>query len=124
MVLAEAAGGGRHEGWHEAEIVIETGCVAARLPVHLTDADLTPGQRADCTRLEPLMDKIRVPRGARTLYDKRGYVHLGTVTAAALLVRIRSEPEPKPRRGGWSLGEDGASAQESSTAATASISTS
>ncbi|MFI8101263.1 DUF5959 family protein [Streptomyces sp. NPDC086023] len=40
VVLESAAGGGPHEGWHEAEIVIETGFVGARLPVHFTDADL------------------------------------------------------------------------------------
>ncbi|OLZ65466.1 hypothetical protein AVW11_16830 [Streptomyces amritsarensis] len=38
--LENAAGGGRYDGWHEAEIVIETGFVGARLPVHFTDADL------------------------------------------------------------------------------------
>ncbi|MEW1638528.1 DUF5959 family protein [Streptomyces sp. NPDC093801] len=38
--LEDAAGGGRHAGRHEAEIVIETGFVGARLPVHFTDADL------------------------------------------------------------------------------------
>lgn len=133
---------------------------------------ITPGQRADCTQLEPVMDKIRVPRKRRgrprrtpdsvsadkaysnrkirgylhkrgirhvipekkdhkaarlhrgsrggrppgfdkarykdrntveraigklkqfravaTRYDKRGYVYLGTVTAAALLIWLRS----------------------------------
>ncbi|WP_107047773.1 IS5 family transposase [Streptomyces sp. NRRL B-3229] len=112
---------------------------------------ITPGQRADCTQFEPVMDKIRVPRmglgrprrtpdsvgadkaysnrkirtylrkrgiqhvipekkdhkaarlrrGSRggrpkqfravaTRYDKRGYVYLGTVTAAALLIWLRS----------------------------------
>ncbi len=40
VVLEDAAGGGRHDGRHDAEIVIETGFVSARLPVHLTDADL------------------------------------------------------------------------------------
>ncbi|MFJ3205983.1 DUF5959 family protein [Streptomyces sp. NPDC086989] len=41
VVLETAAGGGgRHGGWHEAEIVIETGFVGARLPVHFTDSDL------------------------------------------------------------------------------------
>ncbi|MEW2418430.1 DUF5959 family protein [Streptomyces sp. NPDC046866] len=40
VVLEDAAGGGRHEGWHEAEIVIETGFVDARLPLHFSDADL------------------------------------------------------------------------------------
>ncbi|MFD8636393.1 DUF5959 family protein [Streptomyces sp. NPDC059533] len=38
--LEDAAGGGRHKGWHDAEIVIETGFVGARVPVHVTDADL------------------------------------------------------------------------------------
>ncbi|GAA0271314.1 hypothetical protein GCM10010302_06110 [Streptomyces polychromogenes] len=38
--LEDVAGGGRHEGRHEAEIVIETGFVGARLPVHFTDSDL------------------------------------------------------------------------------------
>ncbi|MFE5770310.1 DUF5959 family protein [Streptomyces sp. NPDC056485] len=36
VVLEAARGGSRHEG----EIVIETGFVGARLPVHFTDADL------------------------------------------------------------------------------------
>ncbi|MFF4293992.1 DUF5959 family protein [Streptomyces vinaceus] len=40
VVLAGGAGRGRHEGWYEAEIVIETGFVGARLPVRFTDADL------------------------------------------------------------------------------------
>ncbi|MFD9723606.1 DUF5959 family protein [Streptomyces sp. NPDC059072] len=38
--LEDAAGGGRHEGRYDAEIVIETGFVGARVPMHLTDADL------------------------------------------------------------------------------------
>ncbi|MFD8144649.1 DUF5959 family protein [Streptomyces sp. NPDC059708] len=38
--LEDAAGGGRHEGRYEAEIVIATGFVGARLPVHFTDSDL------------------------------------------------------------------------------------
>ncbi|MEU8840414.1 DUF5959 family protein [Streptomyces roseus] len=40
VVLEEARGGSRHDGWYEGEIVIETGFVGARLPVHFTDADL------------------------------------------------------------------------------------
>ncbi|WP_394816328.1 hypothetical protein [Streptomyces mooreae] len=54
---------------------------------------ITPGQRADCTRFEAVMDKIRVPRTGlgrprRTL--DMGYVYLGTVTDAALLIWLRS----------------------------------
>ncbi|QJT07299.1 transposase [Streptomyces asoensis] len=96
---------------------------------------LTPGQRADCTQFEAVMERIRVPRlatgrprttpdsvradkvysnrrtraylrgrGIRhvipnklkqfravaTRYDKRAYVYLGTVTATALVIRLRS----------------------------------
>ncbi|MFJ1706328.1 DUF5959 family protein [Kitasatospora sp. NPDC088346] len=40
VTLEDAAGRGRHDGWHEAEIVIETGFVRARLPLACTDADL------------------------------------------------------------------------------------
>ncbi|MFI1457500.1 DUF5959 family protein [Streptomyces roseus] len=40
VVLEEARGGSRRDGWYEGEVVIETGFVGARLPVHFTDADL------------------------------------------------------------------------------------
>ncbi|WP_268252639.1 hypothetical protein [Streptomyces alanosinicus] len=33
---------------------------------------------------------VLAPRGTPTRYDKRGYVYLGTVTAAALLIWLRS----------------------------------
>jgi hypothetical protein len=60
---------------------------------------VTPGQRADCTQLDRAINKIRVPRtwhrrsrklkhsrAVATRYDKRGYVCLGTVIAAALVI--------------------------------------
>ncbi|MEU2631793.1 DUF5959 family protein [Kitasatospora sp. NPDC007106] len=40
VVLEDAAGGGPHEGWHEAGIEIEAGFVRAYLPLRFTDADL------------------------------------------------------------------------------------
>lgn len=40
VVMEQTVRGGRRDGRHEAEIVIDTGFVRARLPVHFTDADL------------------------------------------------------------------------------------
>jgi hypothetical protein len=36
------------------------------------------------------IDKLKHFRAVATRYDKRGYVFLGTVTAAALLIWLRS----------------------------------
>ncbi|GAA2724545.1 hypothetical protein GCM10010315_54660 [Streptomyces luteosporeus] len=56
---------------------------------------VTPGQRADCTQFEPVMERIPVPRpaagrspfrAAATRYDNRACVDLGTVTAAVLMI--------------------------------------
>ncbi|MGW0835311.1 hypothetical protein [Streptomyces prunicolor] len=59
---------------------------------------LTPGQRADCTRFEAVVERIPVPRLAtgrppgfdKERSDERAYVYLGTVTAAALVIWLRS----------------------------------
>lgn len=69
---------------------------------------ITPGQRADCTQFEPVVEKfdkerykkrnaverainkLKQFRAVDTRYDKRGYIHLGTVTAAALIIWLRS----------------------------------
>ncbi|WP_406319999.1 MULTISPECIES: IS5 family transposase [unclassified Streptomyces] len=40
--------------------------------------------------VERAINKIKQFRGVATRYDKRGYVYLGTVTAAALLIWLRS----------------------------------
>ncbi|MGW4563214.1 IS5 family transposase [Streptomyces sp. NPDC004561] len=40
--------------------------------------------------VERAVNKLRQFRAVATRYDKRGYVFLGTVTAAALLIRLRS----------------------------------
>ncbi|GGU48124.1 hypothetical protein GCM10010274_40950 [Streptomyces lavendofoliae] len=38
----------------------------------------------------PMQSLRSLDQAVATRYDKRGYVHLGTVTAAALLVRLRA----------------------------------
>lgn len=40
--------------------------------------------------VERAMNKLNQFRAVATRYDKRGYVFLGTVTAAALLIWLRS----------------------------------
>ncbi|MFD9434204.1 hypothetical protein [Streptomyces sp. NPDC060002] len=40
--------------------------------------------------MERAIGRLKQFRAAATRYDKRGYVYLGTVTAAALLIWLRS----------------------------------
>ncbi|MBP2034643.1 hypothetical protein [Streptomyces avidinii] len=44
----------------------------------------------DGNTVERAIGKLKRFRAVATRHDKRGYVHPGTVTAAALLVRLRS----------------------------------
>ncbi|BAJ31702.1 hypothetical protein KSE_59320 [Kitasatospora setae KM-6054] len=48
---------------------------------------VTPRQRADCTRFVPV---LKNSRAVANRYGRRGYVFLGTVTAAALVIRLRT----------------------------------
>ncbi|GHC52560.1 hypothetical protein GCM10010507_30900 [Streptomyces cinnamoneus] len=40
--------------------------------------------------VERAINKLKNPRAVATRYDKRGYVFLGTVTAAALVIWLRA----------------------------------
>lgn len=52
---------------------------------------VTADERADCTQFVPVLEKVRVnSRAVPTRYDKRGYVFLGTVTVAVLVIWLRS----------------------------------
>jgi transposase len=53
--------------------------------------------------VERAINKLKQSRAVATRYDKRGYIFLGTVTAAALvhlapLMIGRTRPSPRPRR--------------------------
>jgi hypothetical protein len=50
----------------------------------------------DRNTVERAIGKLKQFRAVATRYDKRGYVYLGTVTVAALLIWLRSQPERKP----------------------------
>ncbi|KFG73941.1 transposase [Streptomyces mutabilis] len=48
------------------------------------------GRYRERNTVERAIGKLKRSRAVATRYDKRGYVYLGTVTAAALLARLRS----------------------------------
>ncbi|AUY53714.1 hypothetical protein EH183_38340 [Streptomyces sp. CB01881] len=49
------------------------------------------GRKCRC-RPRAAQARSRTFRAVATRFDKRGYVHLGTVTTAALVIRLRTLP--------------------------------
>lgn len=60
--------------------------------VHTVDAP--PGfdkeQYKKCNTVERAINRLKSFRAVATRYDKRGYVYLGTLTAATLVIWLRS----------------------------------
>lgn len=52
--------------------------------------DFAPGRYKQRNTVERAVNKLKQFRAVATRYDKRGYVYLGTVTAAALLIWLRT----------------------------------
>ncbi|MFD0717749.1 DUF5959 family protein [Streptomyces globosus] len=108
VVLADGAGGGRYEGWHEAEIVIETGFVGARLPLHCTDADLADLALFLEARAAEEEDG-RLPDGTATDWPEAGRsAYLRLHAADPFVVEIRDPVQsgvcvqvPLDLRAGW-----------------------
>jgi hypothetical protein len=56
----------------------------------IDDVDSTSVRAHQHAAGERAIGELKQFRAVATRYDKRGYVHLGTVTAAALLIWLRS----------------------------------
>ncbi len=69
---------------------LRRGCRGGRPP------GLDKGRYKKRNTVERAINKLKQFRAVATRYDKRGYVFLGTVTAAALLIWLRSWPEAYP----------------------------
>ncbi|WP_052391081.1 DUF5959 family protein [Streptomyces sp. NRRL B-24484] len=106
--LANTAGGGPYEGWHEGEIVIETGFVRTLLPLRFTDADLADlgGYLAARAAAE---DSGALPDGSTTDWPEAGRsAYLRLHAADPFVVEIRDPVQsgvtvsvPLHLRDGW-----------------------
>ncbi|MFE3578665.1 DUF5959 family protein [Streptomyces vinaceus] len=108
VVLDGGAGRGRHEGWYDAEIVIETGFVGARLPVQFTDADLADLTAFLAARAAAEEDGA-IPDGSATDWPAAGRsAYLRLRAADPFLVEVRDPVQsgvtvsvPMQLRDGW-----------------------
>ncbi|MFH7594507.1 DUF5959 family protein [Streptomyces racemochromogenes] len=111
VVLEDALGGGRHDGWYEAEIVIDTGFVSARLPVRCTDADLADLTAFLAARAAAEEDGA-VPDGSSTDWPEAGRsAYLRLRAADPFVVEVRDPVQsgvtvtvPLHLRDGWAAG--------------------
>ncbi|GAA4832619.1 DUF5959 family protein [Kitasatospora terrestris] len=108
VVLDNPAGGGRHRGWHDAEIVVRSGFVDASLPVHLTDADLAALARYLDARAAAEEENAR-PDGSSFDWPEAGRTaYLRLIADDAYVVEVRDPVQsgvtvvvPLLPRDGW-----------------------
>lgn len=69
---------------------LSTGCQWRKLPERFGPWQTVHKRHIVRNTVERAVNKLKQFRAVATRYDKRGYVYLGTVTAAALLIWLRS----------------------------------
>ncbi|MGW7695444.1 transposase [Streptomyces asiaticus] len=69
---------------------LSTGCQWRKLPERFGPWEIVHKRHIVRNTVERAVNKLKQFRAVATRYDKRGYVYLGTVTAAALLIWLRS----------------------------------